>query len=178
MNLRKDTDTDLKKGKFKRKKIKRVAADYLSNICLTGLPTNDVKHVHYDRLIANDFDCFLSFHKINASAQSQTDYFNYYKMNVQHLAGTTPRNFEYFINTEFNQFDISLDPDSFYRIYIETLLTRKKSSSRKSIPRSKPIAIPEIKIQPSLTFDEASEKSLANNKLKLSSSDNESEKVN
>ena len=172
MNFKKEMDSELKKGKFRRKKIKRVTSNYLSHICLTGRP--DAQHAHFDALIANDFDCFLSFHRINASANAQTDYFNYYKLlAAQQLNGATSRHLDHFINTEFNQFDISLDPASFYRLYIQSLLTTttKKSSRR----RSKPTAIPEIKI---LTFEEADEKCLVDNRLRrLSFSDNESEKV-
>ncbi len=178
MNLKKDTNLDLKSDKFRRKKTKRVTANFLSNICLTGLQTKEAQNTHFDSLIANDFDCFLSFHRINASPHSQTDYFNYYKLLIaQQLDGSTPRNLEHFIKSEFNQFEFSPEQNDFYRLYIESLMTRKKSSKYPNIPRSKPISIPNIKIQSSIIPEDVNDKSTVDYRQKMSFSDNETEKV-
>ena len=160
-------DGPLMTKKHKRKQIKRIAADYLSNISLDGLLDRPKKHEYYEKIISNDFDCFLAFHRIKIKPEEQTEFFNYYKSSVVYRNEDQSANLKNFLHIEFNNFDANNELDN-SKIYIENILTKKAK-----------FQIPEIKILPSLTFD--SEYMLDESKLKLSLSDNDcdiNQKVN
>lgn len=160
-------DGPLMTKKNKRRQIKRIAADYLSNITLNGLLDNTTKHEYYEKIISNDFDCFLAFHKIKRKREDQTEFFNYYKSSVVNRDEEQSNNLQNFLYIEFNNFDETNELDN-SKIYIENILDRKTR-----------LKIPEIKILPSISFDNHNLSS--DSKLKLSLSDNDcdtNQKVN
>jgi len=68
-----------KKQKYKNIKLKQVANEYLANISLDGNNDTHLKKLHFEKIISNDFDCFLNFNNISLEQEKQTEYFKYYK---------------------------------------------------------------------------------------------------
>jgi hypothetical protein len=165
----KEAELVMKKSKHKRKKVKRIAADYLSNISLNGHTDTEIKTAHFDKLISNQSDCFLGFHNIHLKKELQSEYFNYYKMFViQYSQAIT--HLEYFLSSEFSDFDLeSRNKD--VEEYIESIL-KKKTSVRRSVQKSLPINIPKIKILPNSPSGFAI-KSECLNGISFSDTDNE-----
>lgn len=168
----------MKKSKHKRKKVRRIAADYLCNISLNGSTDNEVKRAHFDKLIQNQNDCFLGFHNIHLKKELQSEYFNYYKMFVIQ-SNQAITNLEYFLSTEFDEFNVE-DRNKDTEIYIQDVLTKRKSMHR-SVPKSLPINIPVIKVLPNSPPNSAQHTEYpgenSKNRYKISSSDTEKESL-
>ena len=132
MNL--NTEKTHQQLKFKQKQFRRIAADFLTNISLHGNTEQAAKDQHYDKLIANDFDCFLAFNKISTSKAQQSEYFKYYMQNVAGKSLNTSK-FELFLLNEFKPTE-TVSPANTTADYIESILSSESTCDKTQIAPS------------------------------------------
>lgn len=149
MKSSKVDQTKLKNAKLKKHKIRTLASDYLSSISLTGNCDTEAKQVYFDRIISNEFDCFLSFNKINNLPNNQNDYFNYYKQKLSKENPSSSRTND-FLKSEFYERKCSIS-------YIEGILSNNSQQQDEKNEKLNQLNIPSIKILPSLTFENSTE---------------------
>lgn len=150
--------------KYKNLQSRAVANDYLSNISLNGNNDFDTKTNYYEKVISNDFGCFLTFNQINTKSDQQTDYFNYYKQK-QIKENPNSNRLTEFLQNEFDQVDLKRS-----RTYIDNIIANKKTrfkkkpgmsfisnNSKNSCGEISNTNVPSIKIVLSNTFNNANE---------------------
>lgn len=150
-----DSNYRVRNAKLKKLKQRTLATDYLSNISLSGNCDQDSKKVYFDKIISNQFDCFLSFNKISHLASKQNEYFNYYKEKLCAENPNSTRTVD-FLCSEFSNNNFS--PAN---AYIERLLCKTKPY---------PAHIPSITIVPSMSFYNSSD---LNKKASMSDAESE-----
>ena len=137
-----------KKTKYKNLQLKALATDYLSNISLDGNSDYEIKKTYFEKIISNEFECFLNFNKISVDKRKQTDYFKYYKQKLlNENSKLTSARLDTFLKNEFNE----NANDENAKTYIEDILSKKNSKrvERKLVPR--------VTIIPSQSFENAKE---------------------
>jgi len=143
-----------KKKRYKDLQFKTLAHDFLSNISLTSEDdrwlkgrldaAENTKKLYFDKIISNEFDCFLSFNKINTKQDNQTEYFNYYKQRVL-TENPNGNRFSKFLQNEFEQNTVT-------KFYVDQVLARTKENendiqkNKSSIKQPENVTIPSIKI--------------------------------
>ncbi|CAF0947785.1 unnamed protein product [Brachionus calyciflorus] len=134
MKSSKRVDNKKSSCKFKALKQRTFATNYLANISLNVSNENQVKNNFYESLInKDDFNCFLSFNRIENTREKQNEFFNYYKQKLSNDNNRCSKMNEFLIK-EFNS--TIFVP----HVYIESILLGKTNR------------IPEISIQPSLSM--------------------------
>ncbi len=144
-----------KKKKYKDLQFKTLANNFLSNISLTADDdklknrldaVENTKKSYFEKIISNEFDCFLSFNKINTKPDKQTEYFNYYKERVLSENSSGNRNrFSHFLQNEFNEKNVP-------KFYVDHVLAKAKESQEEpqkrqtTIKSAENVLIPSIKI--------------------------------
>jgi hypothetical protein len=129
-----------KKKKYKDLQFKTLANNFLSNISLTVDDDNlknrldaveNTKKLYFEKIISNEFDCFLSFNKINTKPDKQTEYFNYYKERVL-SENSSGNRFSNFLHNEFNEKNVP-------KFYVDNVLAKTKESETE--PQKRPTAV-------------------------------------
>ena len=155
-----------KKQKYKNIKLKQVANEYLANISLDGNNDTHLKKLHFEKIISNDFDCFLNFNNISLEQEKQTEYFKYYKNKlINENNRLKSARLDNFLQTEFNS--------SSSHEYVDEILSKKKSTPKNRDRICKQIAS-SVTVVPNVEFDNSNEFSPINNN-KSCVSDAESE---
>jgi hypothetical protein len=155
----------LSNKKLKIQQLRTVANSYLSNIALDGYIDDEVRNEYYEKVMANRFDCFLTFNKISTRADRQSEYFNYYKQRIVNekrllssRAARQQSELEIFLASEFNRSESGVSSVVQADEYISKILESNRIGAAAAVAQQNSKSnmsatiIPAIKIVPSNTF--------------------------